>query len=227
MSDYAGIASLELQKVGRLVSEEIVHFGGAPGTFPTWLDIERRTVHGLGSDPVAAARLLEAVVRGELGFSTTTGGFRLKPATTSSLRWLLLSGVWLGEEASIFIGRSPKHTLTLAKCPQVQVEGASTETFSSFRLLQAADNGVSACDFHGPRQAICVGNSKASNARSTIRFEPRDPEILKRLSATVEEFDAMGGSWREFQTAKVTQTMSIDVHLGPGEWKAYRFSTAG
>jgi hypothetical protein len=222
---YSGLASLELQKVASLVSDKVALFGVPPGTFPLWMDIESSAAHGRGSDPVAAARFLEVVVRGELGLSSDSRGCVLRPPGSSNLRWIMLSDIWLGEAGvSVFVGRGKGRVFTFARCSKVEVEEGAR--FTSFEALQPGSQDLAACVFYGPGQVVCVGNTATRSNRASVSFVPRDPELLKHLSAGLEELDSTSGSWRKLQTLRVAPVMSVDVSLGPEDWKAIRLSTA-
>lgn len=79
---------------------------------------------------------------------------------------------------------------------------------------------------YGPGQVICIGNSTGSAVRSRVTFAPRGSELSKRLSTALEEFDPNNGSWNKTGSLRVSPSMAIDFVLGPGDWKAYRVSTA-
>lgn len=223
---YAGLASLELQKVASLVADKVVSFGAPPGTFPLWLDMETASMHGRGSDQVAASRLIESVVRGELGFSADSRGLGLHPPASSNLKWILLSGLWLGETGvSLFVGRTKGRVFTYVRSIRVQPDDDGTR-FASFEALQAGTSDVAACMFHGPGQVICVGNTAQHAVRTNVRFAPRDTQLLNHLSATLEELDSAGGSWKKLQALRVAPSMSLDFSLAPEEWKVFRLSTA-
>ncbi|MDA4118285.1 MAG: hypothetical protein OK455_08075, partial [Thaumarchaeota archaeon] len=105
-SGYPSIGSSQLEKISRLVHLDAEKLGGIPGEFPYWMDPDRRQIMSSGSDPVAAARFVEALVFGELGLSLGPQGVRLKVTEASQLKWLLLHNIDLGVRGSIFVGRS-------------------------------------------------------------------------------------------------------------------------
>ncbi len=220
----AGIGSLALEKVARLVTEDAVKLGGAPGEFPYWVDVEGREVHGEEGDTVAAARLLEALVEGELGAEALAAGVSVSAAASSSLKWLLVAEAWIGEPVTVFVGRGGGKAQAFASGQHVDVKQGWA--YGRSELLEPPVRGLHAVSFSGPGQAICVGNSTAAPLRGTLSFPPRDPDLSKRLSTPLEEYDRSNCSWTKVSTIRVFSTMSFDVSLAPGEWKAFRISTA-
>ena len=220
---FPGLGSLQLQKIGRLISDEAAHLGGVPGSFPLWLDPEGKTLHGSGSDPVSASRLFEAMLRGELGVSIGTRGLHMSPPVSSALSWLMVSGVWLGEDLSAFVGRSEGRVYSFARCTKAQLDAGTK--FAGFESIQSGGGDISACLFHGPGQIVCAGNRSTRVSRSTLRFGPKDPAMLNHLSLGVEELNPSNGSWSKVQVARVSASMSLDVTIEPGGWKALRFRT--
>jgi hypothetical protein len=106
MNGYPSIGSAQVEKVARLVHLEADRLGGMPGEFPYWMDVEKRQVGAAGSDPVAAARFIEAIIFGEGGLSLGSQGTRFSVPEASQLRWLFLHRLDLGRKGSIFLGRS-------------------------------------------------------------------------------------------------------------------------
>jgi len=219
---YPGLGSIQLQKIGRLASEDAARFRRAPGQIPVWVDVERKTSHG-GSDPVSASRLLEAVVKGELGLTLGSRGIRVSPAVSSTLKWLMATGLWLGEDFCAFVGRAEGRAYTFAKCSKVVVDGGTR--FSGSEEVQCATPELSACQFHGPGQVICVGSSSARVVHSAVRFGPKDPAVLNHLSVGVQELDSTKGSWNKTHSLRVSPLMTLEFSVDPGGWKAFRLST--
>jgi hypothetical protein len=219
----AGIGSLALGKVSRLVTEDAPRLGGYPGEFPLWVDVDVGEVHGDESDPVAAARFLEALVEGELGIPAGTDRPALAPAASSSLGWLMGSDLWVGEAASVFLGRG-------AGTNHIFFSGARVESkigtkFAKSERLDPPARGIYGIIFHTPGQVLCLGNSTSSQSRFTLDFSPRAAELTKHLSTPLEEYDPVKGAWTKTGSLRVFPTMSIDVSLEPNAWKAYRIST--
>jgi len=220
----AGIGSLSLEKVAKLAVEESVKLGGSPGEFPFWVDVEGREFHGERSDPVAAARLVEGLLEGELGFEFGPGTVSISPSNSSSLKWVLASEVWAGEPITVFVGRGGGKSYAFASGSRLEVRQG--ERFAKAELLDLPIRGLHAVSLHGPGQVICIGNSSAAPARSSVSFAPRAAELSKRLSTPLEEYDRTNGSWAKVSSLRVFQTMTFDAALGPGEWKVFRVSTA-
>ncbi len=222
-SGLSGTGSLMLEKVGKLSADDAVRFGGNPGEFPYWVDVEGKEIHGEKSDPVAASRFIEAVVEGELGFSTGPGPAAFSPALSSSLRWLA-GEFWVGSAATVFVGRSAGKVSTFVS----GVRGSHKNGFLFAKSEPALSNqkDLTALSFHGPGQVVCVGNASPNRIQSAVSFTPRAEELSKKLSSPLEEFDPSKETWTRSGILKVAPTMSFDVTVGPGEWKAFRVSTA-
>ncbi len=216
----AGIGSLTLQKVAKLVTEDSARMRGSVGEFPLWADFEGGEVHGEDSDRVAAARLVEGLIFGEGGVLLSASGASLSPPGASSLGWIIASDIWLGEPVTFFVGRAAGRAHTFFSAGRVQGRGATR--FASAEPLEAPARGVFAVSFSGPGQVICLGNSSGSAALAKMSFAPRAHELSKRLSTPLEALDPSAGSWEKVGTLRVLPVMTFDANLGPGEWKAFR-----
>lgn len=219
----AGIGSLAIQRVAKLVTEDVVKLGGTLGGFPLWVDVESGVAYGDESDFVAAARFIEGLVAGELGLSINHAGAALSPAASSALRWVLLSDIWLGEKSSVFVGRAGGRATTFAA--PARLESPDAMRFAKADLLDPPARGVAAVCFYGPGQIICLGSSAPSAAHGTVNFSPKAPELSNRLSTSLEAYDPNKGTWAKVGTLRVTARMTFDATLGPGEWKAFRVSS--
>ncbi len=220
----AGIGSLTLGRVSKLVTEDAPKLGGSPGEFPQWVDVDEGEAHGDESDPVASARFLEALLEGELGFPTGQERLTLSPAVSSNLVWLMGSELWLGETASIFLGRSSgKNHLFIGGG---KVDTKAGMKFAKSERLEFSTRGVYGLSFSSPGQVVCVGNSASAPVRFTVSFTPRAVDLSKHLSTPLEEYDPSKESWTKTGSLRVFSTMSFDVSLAPNAWKAFRVSTA-
>jgi hypothetical protein len=220
----AGIGSLSLEKVAKLVIDDSVRLGGSPGEFPYWLDVECRELHGDDSDPVAAARLIEGLLEGELGLEVGAGTVSLSPPASSSMKWVLASEVWAGEPITVFVGRGGGRADAFASGSRLDVKQGVR--FAKAELLELPVKGLHAISFYNPGQVICVGSSSLAPARASVSFAPRAAELSKRLSTPLEEYLKANGSWSKVSTLRVLPTMTFEATLGPGEWRAFRVSTA-
>ncbi|HYB75412.1 MAG TPA: hypothetical protein VEC08_00485 [Nitrososphaerales archaeon] len=220
----AGIGSLGLEKAARLSLDDAVRLGWSPGEFPQWVDIEGREAHGERGDMVSAARLVEGLLEEELGLQYGTGTVSISPPASSSLKWVFAYNVWAGEATTVFVGRGGGKTRSFAACSRLEV--AQGERFAKAELLDLGVRGTHAVSFYGPGQVICIGNSSSSAAKLTVGFPPKAPDLSKRLSTPLEEYDRAGESWTKVSALRVLPTMTFDASLGPGEWKAFRVSTA-
>jgi hypothetical protein len=218
----AGIGSLGLKKVAKLVTEDFQNLAGSPGDFPYWVNVEGREVHGEDSDPVAASRLLEGLFLGELGLTESSDRASISPPASSSIGWILASDFWAGEKATVFVGRAAgKHAVFFSASKMQCREGAK---FSKAEPLLLQSKGVTGVCFHGPGQAFCLGNGTGFPVRTSVTFPPRGPELSKKLNAPLETYDPDGGSWGKVDSLRITPTMSFEASLGPNEWKAFRIS---
>jgi hypothetical protein len=216
----AGIGGLAVQRVARLVAEDGVGLGGAPGEFPYWVDPDGRESHGGDSDPVAASRFLEALIFGEFGLQLGAGGLSLSPPPVSSFAWAGWAGILAGGPASVFVGRGKGGAHTFAAKPV----GRGSFAFSAGEPVEAP-GGVFGLAFSVPGQVVCLGNSSDYQVRGSVGFRPRAPDLARRLSTPLEAFDPDDGSWSKVGSLKVGPLMSFEASLGPGEWKALRIST--
>jgi hypothetical protein len=222
-SGLGGIGSLTLGKVSRLVTEEGQRLGGSPGEFPLWVDVDSGEVHGDESDPVAAARFLEALLEGELGLPSGSDRPALTPAASSNLAWLMGSDLWAGEPTSIFLGRGAGKNHVFFS--GAKVESKSGTKFAKSERLEVPAKAVYGVMFNTPGQVICLGNSGATQARLAVSFPPRAAELTKHLSTPLEEYDPARGAWSKTGSVRVFPTMSFEATLEPNGWKAYRVST--
>ena len=219
----AGMGSLALLKVARLVADDIVRLGGAPGTFPRWVDVESGVAHGEEPDAVGAARFIEAILEGELGFPEEAERASFAPSATSGLSWLLGTDIWAGDPASFFLGRGGGK-------PHLFYSGAKVESkagakFAKGERLEVSARGVHGAMFHTPGQVICVGNGTPSQARFTVSFAPKAAELSRHLSTPLEIYDPVKGAWAKVGSIRVSPEMSFDASVEANDWKAYRVST--
>ncbi len=219
----AGMGSLGLEKVAKLVIEDSIKLGGSPGEFPYWVDVEGRESHGDESDPVSAARLVQGFLEGELGLEADHGEVSFSPQPSSSLKWVLAADLWAGEPATMFVGRGGGKVHAFAGGTRLGVKPGTK--YSRAELLESPAKGLYAVSFSGPGQAICIGNASAAPARGALSFAPRAAELSKRLSTPLEEYDRTKGAWEKVATLRVFPTMIFEASLGPGDWKAFRVST--
>ncbi len=215
-----GIGSLTLQKIAKLVTEDSARMRGSVGEFPLWADLEGGEVHGEDSDRVAAARLVEALIFGEGGVLLGASGASISPPGSSSLGWIMVSDVWLGEPVTFFVGRAAGKAHTFFSAERVQGKGATR--FSSAEPLEAPARGVCAVSLSGPGQVICLGNSSSSSVLARVSFAPRAHELSKRLSTPLESLEPSTGSWEKVGTVRVLPVMTFEANLRPGDWKAFR-----
>ena len=219
----AGMGSLAMLKVARLVVEDSVKLGGNPGMFPRWVDVDSGEAHGDEPDAVAAARFIEAVLQGELGLPAGAEKASLTPASTSGLAWVMAADIWAGDPACVFLGRGGGK-------PHLFFSGAKAESkvgtrFAKGERLEVPTRGAYALLFHTPGQVICIGNGTPSQVRFTVSFPPKAAELSKHLSTSLEAYEPSKGTWVKVGSLRVSPTMSFEATIEPNDWKAYRVST--
>ena len=217
-----GIGSLSLEKVSRLILGDALRFGGVPGEFPYWVDVEGREAHGDRSDPVAGSRFVQAIVEGDLGFTSSANVPVFNPPALSTIKWLLARDLWAGEKVSLFVGRAGGKVHLFASCQRVEL--SQGQRFSRCEQVEVSNRGAHAISFNGPGQVLCLGNSNAAPVRARIEVAPKASGLVKRLTTALEEFEPTRGTWNEIGSVRVSPAISFDASVGPGEWKAYRLS---
>lgn len=222
-SGLPGIGSLTLGKVARLVTEDASRMGGSPGEFPLWLDVDGRAVHGDDGDPVAAARMICALLQGELGLSIGPDGASFSPAPSSSLGWVAAVEMWAGAPFAAFLGRAEgkPHFFSAGG----KLGAAPGERYARFERLEVP-KGVFGVTFHSPGQVICLGNSTPSPAKLTVSFPPRAAEFSRRLSTPLEAYDQSRGVWDKIGSLRISPTMSFETAIEPNGWRVFRTSSA-
>ncbi len=213
---YPGIGSAQLLKVSKLVRGAL---GGLPGEFPHWLDPESGTLHGDGSDIVAASRLVEAVVYGELGLSDDR---ILRPPRGSELKWLLVSDLWFGEKSAVFVGREGGKVQVAATSGKIKADVAIS--CQKFEHLDSSNSQVVAVQFTDPGQVMCTGNLSDHASSGTITVPLRDPPLLSQLFGSIEKLDPSSGRWVGRTSIKLLEKMRINVDLPARGWEMLRIS---
>jgi hypothetical protein len=217
-----GIGSLALEKVAKLATDDALKLGGVPGSFPLWVDVEGREAHGETSDPVAASRFVQTIIEGELGFSSLERIPVFNPPGLSTLKWILAREIWVGEEASVFVGRADGKAYTFASCQKADVPGG--QKFGRSESIEVSPRSAAGISFYGPGQVVCFGNSSSAPLTVKLAVAGRASGLAKKLSTSLDEFEPGTGTWNKIGTLRVSPTLAFDALLGPGEWKAYRIS---
>jgi len=213
---YPAIGSAQLCKVSKLVRSGL---GGLPGEFPYWLDPESLSTHGDGNDIVAASRLVETVIFGELGLSEEGS---LSPPKVSELSWLFLAGLCTGERSTVFIGREngKVQVVTTSK----KLAGSSATSHMRFERLDSSNDQVVALQFTNPGQLICIGNISEKDSSSSIIVPLREEALSSELVGRVEEFDLASESWIVRSSIRLLTKMRVNVSVRPRGWKMLRIS---
>ena len=219
----AGMGSLSMLKVARLVAEDAVRLGGIPGMFPRWVDVDSGEARGDEPDAVGAARFIEAVLEGELGLPEGAEKASLAPPSTSGLAWVMAADIWAGDTACVFLGRGGGKPHAFFSC--AKADSKSGIRFAKGERLEVPVRGAYALMFHTPGQVVCIGNGSPSQARFTVSFPPRAPELSRHLSTALEEYDPSRGTWARIGSVRVSPAMSFEASVDANGWKAYRVST--
>jgi hypothetical protein len=219
----AGIGSLALKKVAKLVAVEGVRLGGSPGEFPLWVDVDRGEAHGEDSDSVAASRFVETIMQGELGMPSNAERPSLAPSNSSGLTWVMASDFWAGEPSSAFIGRGTGKVHSFFSGGRIDTKVGNK--FANCEQIDLSAKGVFGISFSGPGQVICLGNSTSLGVRFTVTFAPRAADLSKHLSVPLEVYEPTGETWAKTGSLRVQPSITFEASLGPGEWKAYRVSS--
>jgi hypothetical protein len=219
-SGYPSIAGLQLEKSAKLVYTDCESMGGIPGEFPYWMDPERKAVVGVGSDPVAASRFIEAVIEGEVGFSLTPQGARLKPPENSRLKWVLVHNIPLGGTGSLFIGRTATQPLVASSYTNVATE--SSKRFQGCDRLEPSP-ALDGLVFWDPSSLlICLGNTGAGDYVGNISVTVKGKPIARSLFADLDEYDQRSNSWRRVERKKLLDRIELRAEIKSGSWAAFR-----
>jgi hypothetical protein len=218
----AGIGSLALKKVAKIVGGDIVRLGGSPGEFPQWVDVDRGEAHGEDTDYVAASRFIEAIMQGELGMPAGPERASLMPPDSSGLGWVMASDFWAGGPSTAFVGRAAGKAHLFFSGDSIEAKVGNK--FANSEQIDLAAKGVFGISLFGPGQVVCLGNSTSSAARVAVNFSPKAADLSKHLSVPLEAYDPQKESWTKTGSLRVLPTMTFEATLGPNEWKAFRVS---
>jgi hypothetical protein len=217
----SGMGSLIVEKVANLVTKDAPNLGGVPGEFPYWVDVDGKETHGEKSDPVAAARFVQALVEGELGLDASAVP-SFSPPALSAIKWLLARDIWVGERVTLFVGRKGEKVYSFGTCQRTGLDGG--HRFARSEQVEVVPRGAHSVSFFGPGQVVCVGNSSNTAVAARVTLAPKSPGLSKRLMTPLEEFDSSNRSWNKIGSLRVSPSITFDAPLGPGDWKAYRVS---
>lgn len=230
---YPSIGSAQLEKVARLVHLDAERLGGVPGEFPYWLDPERRQIPVPGSDPVAASRLLEAVVFGEAGLTLGPEGARIRVPEASKLRWLFAHDLEAGRRGSLFVGRAPGRNFVFTSLGRDAVEASrlAGATPTTSRSLAACETltapGVQGLVFwDADATVVCVGTADGYPFSGAVRVPARSKSFSTSIFAQVEELQPETGLWTKTERVKLVPGAELRVELEPGSWKVLKLSRA-
>ena len=222
LSGYPSIGSLQLDKVARLVQFDCEKMGGIPGEFPYWLDPEKKTIGGAGSDPVAASRFLEALLFGELGLQRTPKGLRVSPPKGSRFRWMLFRDLALGGKGSLFIGRSASSVFSASSHSSVTADGARTFSRSGGLETQPPVEGLVFWD--DSTVLVCLGNTAAGDVATEVSVPVKGKPIERSLYVDVEEFNPESSAWQRVERKRVLESVQLRTDLRSGSWKWFRLA---
>ena len=235
-SGYPSIGSSQLEKISRLVHLDAEKLGGVQGEMPYWIDADRRQIMSSGSDPVAAARFVEALVFGELGLSIGPQGVRLKVTEASQLKWLLFHAMDLGSRSSVFVGRAAGKSFVITSLDKELMDDAPRSGRSTMVMMSSHFPRCELSEGHGPSgleyllfwdenvSLLCVGNTLSSGCSAQLSLPVRSKALTTSLFAEVEELQQETGLWSKVERTKLTSNLDVTVELKPNSWKMLRFS---
>jgi len=231
LTGYPSIGSSQLEKVARLVHVDSERLGGVPGEIPYWIDPERRQVMAHGSDPVAASRLVEAVVFGEAGLSLSSQGARFRVPEASQLKWLFLHGLDLGRRGSMFVGRSAGRAFVVSSfdhdaLDETSKTGAKSTTFRFQECERiGAQAGLEGLVFWDNNSSlVCLGNPSGAAFSGTVTTTLRSKAFSTALFGQTEELQQETGLWSAAERVKLLSRFETKVELRPNSWKMVRLS---
>jgi hypothetical protein len=234
LNGYPSIGSAQLEKIARLIHLDADRLGGMPGEIPYWIDPERRQIMGSGSDPVAASRLIEAVVFGEAGLLLGSQGARFKVPEASQLKWLFIHDLDLGRRGSIFVGRSPGRAFVASTFEQEALEDSSrttghgvTTTSSRFPECEivGGQTGLEGILFWDNNSSLlCLGNATSSAYSGVVSVTLRSKSFSTALFAQMDELQQETGLWSAVERVKLLNRFERRVELRPNSWKMLRLS---
>lgn len=219
-SGYPSIGSLQLEKVARLVLSESEKMGGVPGEYPYWIDPERKVVSSVGSDPVAAARFIEALLVGEAGLQRTPKGLRLSPPKGSKFKWLSLSDLNLGEKGSFFVGRAANQVFSASSYSRVSSEGA--KAFPHSEALDTRSPVQALLFWDDSNILVCLGNTAPTDAAATVSIPAKGKPIDRSLFVDVEELHPDTTTWHRSERKRVLERVELRVDVKASSWKWLR-----
>ncbi len=217
------IGSRILAGFSKLVTQEALKMGSAPGMIPEWVDVERRRSHGEGTDSVAASRLIECVVTGEIGMSLTEAGAVLRPTDSPETKWLLLLNAWFGEETTTLITRKNRRALVLTTARNASMENRLK--MDSFESIEVSSPELFAGQFVDPGQVVCVLNPTGVPHSCSVNFPLRDPVLERHLAADLQEFDPITGEWFKVERTKILPRMRLQTNVEPLGCRVFRLTS--
>ncbi len=217
------IGSRTLAGFSKLVTQEALKMGSAPGVIPEWVDIESRRSHGDGTDSVAASRLIECVLVGEIGMNLTENGGDLRPPDSADTKWLLLQNAWFGEEATTLITRRNRRALVLTTARRGSAEKCLK--MDSFETVEVSSSELFAGQFVDPGQIVCILNPTGVPHSCTVNFPLRDPVLGRHLTADLQEFDPITGEWFKVERTKILPKMRLQTNVEALGCRVFRLNS--
>jgi len=221
-SGYPSIAGLQLEKMAKLVHSDCESMGGVPGEFPYWMDPERKTVVTVGSDPVAASRFIEAVIEGELGFSVTPQGARIKPPESSRLKWVLAHNFPLGGPGSLFIGRTATRPFVASSYTNLDAE--ASKRFQGCERLDISPPVDGLLFWDQSSVLVCLGSAGTGDYSGNVSVPVKGRPIARSLFADLDEYDQRSNSWRRVERKKLLDRLELRAEIKSGSWAAFRIT---
>ena len=187
-----------------------------------------------GTDPVACARFVEAVLFGECGLSLGPQSAKFRVAESSQLKWLFIHDLELGRKGSIFIGRSTGRAFAASTFERQAFEGASRTdghgaTTTSWRFSEceriACPPGLEGILFwDADSSLVCFGNTGAAACSGLVSIPLMPKSFTSALFAQLEELQQESGVWSKTEHVKLLSKFETRVDLKPGSWRILKLS---
>lgn len=204
------VSSSELLSISRMVSREVTGFGGNVGEIPYAIDFESKNVIGEGTDPVAAARLIEAVLLCELGLQHG----QPRPPEKSKVEWMLVDGLKDEFCSSIFLSRYG------SKCYFVVAGSAQSfdgKVYSQCKI-ERNDASVVAGSFYGNGQVLFAASREGKRINTECELSLLDSSLIGVGKLCLEFLDPERSSWYEVKKLSLSSSIRVNFDSNSAPW---------
>jgi hypothetical protein len=203
------LASDELCRISALIAREAAKMGGRLGDIPYSIDTDSRKVILRGSDAVAAARYVEAILLEELGLRQNNTP---KPAESSKIEWMLAYPLMFEGCKSILVLRSGSKSFYLVAGNIPSFDG---RIYSGFRV-ESSDNTLMTGSFHCNGQVIFALSRSGKPFSASCTYRVMDSSLFG--SVVVELFNPDKEEWIEYEKINASQKVSITLSSERNSW---------